>query len=156
RGPADPNVPPRSVGVEPSLNHEITGPGRRQTGDGRRNTPLGLFSSFYRLSSPVSRLLMIWSISSHVTARTPSPPAFSSFEPAFSPASRKSVLRERDPETLAPAASRRSVASSRVIPGSVPVKTTVLPESAPGRGWRGACDWKLTPRLRRLSISSLW
>src|SRR6185312_13055053 len=61
---------------------------------------------------------------------TPSCTALSSFDPASSPATTKLVFFETEPETLPPAASMRSLASSRVRVGSVPVRTKVRPARA--------------------------
>src|ERR1700744_5337437 len=52
-----------------------------------------------------------------------------SLEPAPGPATTISVLAETEPETLAPRLSARALASCLVIFSSVPVKTTVLPET---------------------------
>ena len=57
----------------------------------------------------------------------PSSTAFFSFEPAPGPATTRSVLAETEPDTLAPSASARALASARLIFESVPVKTMVLP-----------------------------
>ena len=57
--------------------------------------------------------------------------ALSSFEPASSPATTKFVFLLTEPATFPPAASMRSLASSRVRVGSVPVSTNVNPLSAP-------------------------
>src|SRR5512133_2891880 len=84
---------------------------------------------------------------------TPSFCAFSSFDPASSPATTKSVFLLTLPLTLPPAASIRAVASSRFNWGSVPVSTNVLPANAPALA-RGRCnsDLKFTSALRRRSI----
>src|SRR5215471_2621200 len=62
---------------------------------------------------------------------TPSATALSYFDPALSPATRKSVFFDTDPVTFPPRLVIASAASSRVIPSSVPVMTTVTPASGP-------------------------
>ena len=60
---------------------------------------------------------------------TPCFSASASFEPAPGPATTRSVFFDTLPETLAPSAMARALASSRVIFSSVPVKTTVKPDT---------------------------
>src|SRR6185437_10210816 len=73
--------------------------------------------------------LVIARNSSSLMVATPSARAFSAFEPASAPTTRKSVLPETLPLTLAPSASARAFASERDSEASVPVKTIVFPES---------------------------
>ena len=90
---------------------------------------------------------------SSITA-TSSFSAFSNFEPAFSPASTKSVFLETLPVTFAPAWIRRFFQTSRGSE-SVPVKTTIFPmngESTISRIFTSAGE---TPRLRNLQLADV-
>src|SRR6478752_7320390 len=52
-----------------------------------------------------------------------------SLDPAPGPATTISVFADTDPDTFAPSASARALASWRVIFSKVPVNTTVLPDT---------------------------
>jgi hypothetical protein len=74
-------------------------------------------------------------------------------EPGLSPATRKSVLPETDEITRPPAAVMRSVASSRVRSGSVPVSTKLRPASGPSPGAAPTLS-NCSPWVRRSAMSS--
>ena len=92
-------------------------------------------------------------VSSSITF-TPSVCAFSSLEPASAPATTKSVFLLTEPDTLAPAAMRRSFASSRVSVGKVPVSTKVLPAtSEASAAGLGSTTGQTTPEATSASIT---
>ena len=66
----------------------------------------------------------------------------SSLEPAASPATRKSVFLDTDPEALPPRTRIASFAESREKPSSEPVTTTVRPSSV--RGVDSSCSSSMT------------
>src|SRR5690348_16397495 len=82
---------------------------------------------------------------------TPSSCALSSLEPAASPATTNEVFFDTEPATLAPSASRRCLASSRLSVGSVPVSTTVCPSS--GAALASACGTAASSRWMAASAS---
>ena len=75
-----------------------------------------------------------------------------SFEPAPGPATTRSVLAETEPATFAPKDSARAFASLRVIFSSVPVNTTVLPDT--GEDFAGACASSTVTARKSFAISS--
>ena len=60
----------------------------------------------------------------------PSVAAFLAFDPASAPATKKSVLADTDPDTLAPSDSALALASARDIFSREPVNTTIFPDIA--------------------------
>jgi hypothetical protein len=107
-----------------------------------------LFASHRR--SARARCPRRWSRS---PVRRPSSPS----TPRRARATTRSVLADTLPETFAPSASARALASARVMRSSDPVKTTVLP--AMGCRWRarsgGRMSWSSAPpagRSRRVAL----
>src|SRR6266481_1507341 len=86
---------------------------------------------------------------------TPSSRAFASFEPASLPATTKLVFFDTLPDTLAPRAVSASCACSRLMLPSVPVMTTVRPESAGGPAVAAArsISGHFTPLSRKALIT---
>src|SRR5690606_34349384 len=80
--------------------------------------------------------------------------ALVNLEPAFSPATRKSVLAETLPATLQPSCSSKALASSRLMPlaTSVPVMTAVLPLNGKSSASTGSCSAQCTPARCSCSI----
>ena len=99
---------------------------------------------------PASKILNWLSFS----VRTPSSCAFANFEPAASPATRKSVFFDTDEELFPPWSTITSATPSRVKSTSDPVTTRVSPVRVCGSvDWRGAST-NLTPADSHLEIIS--
>ena len=86
--------------------------------------------------------------------RTPSSSAFANFDPAASPATKKSVFFETEEDVLPPCSAITSETPSRVKSSSEPVTTKVSPASVWGSVDSFAISTSWTPAFSHLEIIS--